>query len=509
MTTAIRPDADRMDRLARDYLALRPTDDDIGMDRSHLAPELTDFTRTGWAYHGVKNLNVLALSINRALGEVRLPAMPEVAVLQNIGFCNLRCPYCPTHGTDKAHAEFQSKAWTMSDERMREIGHDSFAYARQVSFSGAGENLLARNVEVAAELAHTYGCNMFLNTNGTVASKRRLRPLWGATHLRISLDGASPTVFEALRRGGNFREIMRNVRTITRAAELLPPSLRMQTAINFGICASNIREMPLMVDLAHTLGIRSIVAYAIETTRPDLLDEPCIRYRAWFDTYFTRMQARGAQLGIRIQMVAPPFEMAPGEPDRPMGDKLILPKLPDSYYEALPPFEQLVDFSGVEEEATALALDALEGGIERMDGPLNQVGSDAFERAADLKQSVLADLNRAYGSLTAAEHTLLSQFKDSTATVKDCSYLHRFLYYYPDGDTRPCCFEFVPSTGKLNGRTIKDIFNGSELSTLSRRFRSDDPDPSCAACPKWSHESARDLFPFDPARQQAKPIPPV
>lgn len=490
----------RLDRLVGEYLSLRPQD--VGVDRSRLDPSITDFTRTGWAYHAVKQLNVLALSINRALGEQRMPAMPEMVVLENTGFCNLRCPYCPTHGLDHKHAMFQSKEWTMADSLIAQIGHSSFAYARQISFSGAGENLLARNVEVAAELAHAYGCSIFINSNGTVVSKRRLRPLWGTTHMRLSIDGATPTIFEALRRGAKYQTVMRNIRTMIRAGELMPPSLRLQTAFNFGVCASNIREMPLMVDLAELLGVRTIVGFNIETERADLLDEPVTRYRARFGEYLKRMQERGRERGVRVVMISPPFQTKEGEPDLPLGNRLILPMLPESYYEKQPPLSELVDFEGLDEDAIDLAIDAVEAAIERMSGPLNRNAGEAHTKAQALHRELAQRLNKAYTELTPAEHTRLATLKDAVEPIKNCTYLHRYLYFLPDGMTRPCCFEFVPSVGQFGGRSVPDIFNGPELSTLVKRFHSDAPDPACAICPKWEMEPARDFFPFDPQRRE-------
>jgi len=507
MTTEDPASRARLDRLIGEYLALRPQD--VAIDRSRLDPSITDFTRTGWAYHNVKHLNVLALAINRALGEQRLPAMPEMVVLENTGFCNLRCPYCPTHGTDKAHATFQSKAWTMPDSRIAAIADASFPYARQISFSGAGENLLARNVEVAAELAHAYGCSIFINSNGTVVSKRRLRPLWGTTHMRFSLDGATPTIFEALRLGAKYRTVMRNIRTITRAGELMPPSLRLQTAINFGICASNIREMPLMVDLAEMIGVRTIVGFNIETVRPELLDEPCTRYRDRFGTSYKRMQERAAEKRIQVHLIPPPFETKEGEPDLPLGDRLILPPLPDSYYDQLPPLSELVDFSGVEEDAIDLAIDAVEAAIGRMHGPLNQNAGEAHAKAEALLQTLTHQLNKAYTELTPEEHTRLSMLKDSSEPVKNCMYLHRYLYFFPDGRTRPCCFEFAPFLGQFGDRPVHDIFNGPELSTMVKRFKTDAPDPACAICPKWEMEPARNFFPFDPLARDKQATPQI
>lgn len=496
--TAVRADTSRLERMARDYLALRPAN--LPFDRSVLEPSLTDFTRSGWAYYPVKDLNQLALAINRALGDVRMPAMPEVASIQSAAFCNLRCPYCPTHGTDEAHAIYQAKSWTMSDDLIRQIAHDSFPFARQISLSGAGENLLARNTEIAAELAHAYGCNLFINSNGTVISKRRLRHLWGATHLRMSLDGATPATFEALRRGADFGKVMRNVRVMTRAGELLPRSLRLQMAINFCFCASNLRDLPLMVDLARFLGIPHINGIAVETTTPSLLDEPYAQYPGAYRYHFDRMSERAAALGVRIAMPSP-ADVAPDPAQRPTGTRLALPYLDDAYYAGLPPIEVLVDLADLDEEALDLAEDALATALARMQGPLNQEAGEAVKRAEELRRRQMDELGRAYTSLTPAEHTRLGGLKDSDALVKDCSYLHRFLYYYPDGALRPCCFEFVPDVGNLKDGSIRELFNGPKLATLARRFVGDDPDPSCAACPKWSRVPEQAIFPLDPSRR--------
>lgn len=490
----VRADTSRLERMARDYEALRPTD--IPVDRSQFEPSLSDFTRSGWAYFPIKDMNQLALSINRALDDLRMPAMPEVAAVQSIGFCNLRCPYCPTHGADEAHAVFQSKDWTMPDDLIRRIAHESFPYARQVSLSGGGENLLARNNEVVAELAHAYGCNIFVNSNGTVISKRRMRPLWGITHLRVSLDGATPETFEAMRLGAKFGKVMRNVRIMTRASELLPRSLRLQTAINFALGATNLRDLPLMAELARLIGIPHIYGLGIETTRLSLADEVYGQYPGLYRAQLERMTALAAELGVQLAM--PPAEDVPADASqRPSGDRLVRPWLDDAYYASLPPLASLVDFADIDEEAVDLAEDALSAGLERMEGPLNHAAGEAIKRAEELKARQMESMSAAFGRLTPAEHAKLGSLKDSKNTAKYCPYLHRFLYYYTDGSLRPCCYEFVPAIGNMNDGKIADLFNGAVHATLSRRFATDDPDPSCAACPKWVRVPEHALFPFD------------
>jgi hypothetical protein len=317
----------------------------------------------------------------------------------------------------------------------------------------------------------------------------------------VSLDGATPATFEAIRLGAEFAPVIRNVRVMTRAGELLPRPLRLQMAINFGICASNLRDLPLMVDLARLIGIPRLYGFAIETVTPSLLDEPYEQYPGAYRYWLERMRERAEALGIRLVMPPARGDVAPDPNEAPAGSRVMLPRLPDSYYASLPPLESLVDFSDVEEEAADLALAALETALERMQGPLNQAAGEAMQRAKALRARQLEELNRAYAALTPAEHARLGQLKDSQALVKDCAYLHRFLYYYPDGQLRPCCYEFVPTIGNLNDASARTHFNGGPLRTLIRRFSTDDPDPSCAACPKWNRVPEQAIFPLDPARR--------
>jgi hypothetical protein len=323
-----------------------------------------------------------------------------------------------------------------------------------------------------------------------------LRPLWGITHLRVSLDGATPVTFEAHRLGAKFGKVMRNVRVMTRACEMLPRSLRLQMAINFAICASNLRDLPLMAELAALLGIPQIYGLAIETTRPELADEPYAQYPGLYRFQLERMTARAAELGIQIGMM-PPADIPADPNQRPAGERLVRPWLDDAYYASLPPLHTLVDFTDLDEEAAALAEDALTAALERMQGPLNQVAGEAVKRAEDLKARQTEDLSRAFATFTPAERAKLANLKDSQALTKHCPYLHRFLYYYPDGLLRPCCYEFVPDAGNLNEGRIVDLFSGEKLATLVRRFGSDTPDPSCAACPKWIQVPEHVHFPFD------------
>src|SRR5258708_10875244 len=152
MGTGVHAVGQRLFRLTSEYLASRPKETPVS--RVRLEPSLTDFTHSGWSYYPLKDLNSSALLLNRALGDMRFSAMPEAVSMDVIGFCNLRCPHCPSHGSEAAHAKFQSKVWTMSDDAIRSIAHGGFPYARTVSFSCTGDTMLSSHLTLAATLAH-------------------------------------------------------------------------------------------------------------------------------------------------------------------------------------------------------------------------------------------------------------------------------------------------------------------------------------------------------------------
>jgi pyruvate-formate lyase-activating enzyme len=484
---AIQPARSRLETLTREYALLRPMADERDLPQS-------DFSSAARTYEAMKRLNDTAVMTNRALGALRLRAMPQAVQLNNTAACNLRCPQCNTHGTDAAHAFNQSPAQTMSAAMIAEIAHATFPYARQVSLSGTGEGLLHRELDTIITLAHRYGVRILVNSNGTTAVKKRLRRLFGTAHLRISIDGATPATFEAIRRGASFAKVMRNVRVVTRANELLPPSLRLPIDFHFGICASNVRDMPLMVDLAAFLGVDGVIAFPILPHVKAYAEDGIDRCPAYYKYYFQQALQRVHGRSFTISYPEPAADVAADPTARPILATRFAPDLPDSYYTTLPPFEELIDLGSLEEAAGTLAEAALEAGIERLAGsPRAETATivgDVEARTLELKERLRAD----FASLTPAELERLGRMKDSERPMRLCHWLPAHLYFNPDGSVTPCCQKGMIDVGNVGTSSVPEIFNGSIFAELIRRFHSDDPLPACRECPLWETRAEREIF---------------
>lgn len=149
----------RIAELAAAYRAARGSGANTG--------PLADFPATGRAYRSLKDRNLAISGFNRVLGQMWAPNMPWQMQLNNIGFCNLRCPMCMTHGTDENHATYQQKSYTMARDAMRRITAEAFPHAIQCSTSGLGEGLLHRDLDAVIDHANQYGTRLFVNSNGT------------------------------------------------------------------------------------------------------------------------------------------------------------------------------------------------------------------------------------------------------------------------------------------------------------------------------------------------------
>src|SRR5688572_10206680 len=210
------PLSSRLAALTADYRAIKAA----AFAQAPVAPAGPfDHSAVGFAYHPLKRLNQTAAGVNRALKQARVPSWPLEIQLNNIGFCNLRCPQCPTHGTDERHAHYQSKAFTMSRAAIEDAARANFPYVWKVATSGLGEGLLHKDYDVIVAWAARYGVRVFTNSNGTTLIAKRLRGLFGISELRLSLDGATPASFEAIRRGARFGPVMRNALALKGANE--------------------------------------------------------------------------------------------------------------------------------------------------------------------------------------------------------------------------------------------------------------------------------------------------
>lgn len=457
-----------------------------------------DFSRVGRAYMTLKDTNRQASVFNKILGRNAFPSMPFAVQLDNIGFCNLRCPQCPTHGSDVDHAKYQSGAYTMSREMTDSLAKETFPYAVKCSTSGIGEGLLHRDIDAIIRHAGHYGVSLFINSNCTTLTTRSLPMIFGVTQLQLSIDGALQETFETIRKGARYAAMLQAGRTLTLTNELLPPALRLAIGINFSICASNVSEMPFMADLADFVGAGSLSCNKMEFDvnqsffKEEYLAEDYERYPSYFAYYRKEMAKRAGEIGLRVDC---PDAVDGVEPDRdggPVGGGVFVSARRND--ESVPDFSSFVDEAKAEEDAQGLAEAAISAAIARHSELDGRAFENAVSHAKRLGDEISEGFERNFGQLSNADRSLIESAAASETEILDCYFLHKALYFMANGETRPCCVGNMRTlAGDTRVQSVKEIYQNGALAQFNADFRAGNLVEDCRTCPVKEKRKMKDI----------------
>lgn len=482
-----------IETLADEYRAVREAMRAVSSVAIPQGPSL-DFSPLGFTYQPLKQRNHLAVLVNRALRRPLVPALPIEVQINNIGFCNLRCPHCPTHGTDAVHAIYQSKSHTMSRAAVDKIVQETFAHTKKVCTSGTGEGLLHKDLDAIVDGAARYGVQFFTNTNGTTLLPKLVGGLFGISELRLSIDGATPVAFEAVRRGAKYQKVMRNVLAVTLANGRLPPTLRLIPAVNFGICASNARDVPVMVDLCAFLGLSAIHAFRIVPLNPKYAEDDIEKYPAYYKHYYLQAMQRARARNLVVNLPAPDPNVTPDANAGPGDAGMIATGLDDSYYARLPSFEQLIDTTDIEADVQEMMRSALEAGIERHSAAKPSAVREAMDHAKELDAALMAEMQRGLGSLPPGDVARLRSMHSSDKPIADCFFVQAHLIYNGDGAVRPCCDTEIEPIGDTS-MSPRELLGGPRLQKLAGEFATGQLRPDCRRCSMSQVVPERAVFP--------------
>lgn len=125
-----------------------------------------------------------------------------------------------------------------------------------VDFTGGGEPLLQPKLEEWIADAKRAGCETGFLSNGLLLRKNRLQRILeaGIDWICISMDGASPEIYNKIRVGSDFERVCENV---ARIAELRSGEIP-RTSINFVLMEINFHQVEDILHLAARLGIDQV-----------------------------------------------------------------------------------------------------------------------------------------------------------------------------------------------------------------------------------------------------------
>ncbi|MFC2044914.1 radical SAM/SPASM domain-containing protein [Chloroflexota bacterium] len=154
--------------------------------------------------------------------------------------CNLSCRHCRGMVGDE-----------LSTERARKLITEIAELKPCWVIVEGGEPLLREDLFQLLDLMRQKGLEVHLITNGMLLNPGVLAALKRlGVKVMISIDGAIPQTYEAIRSGASFETVMEKARNCAREGIL--------EAINFTILKSNYTEIPAIFELATSIGVKSL-----------------------------------------------------------------------------------------------------------------------------------------------------------------------------------------------------------------------------------------------------------
>lgn len=223
-------------------------------------------------------------------------------------------------------------AGAMTESMFRQVV-DEVPTLRRLTLQGLGEPLLSPYLLGMLRYAKDRQVSVGFNSNATLLSPRRADELLdaGLDWLHVSLDGAGPATYEAIRDGASFRVVMDNLAGLVeakRAAGRDHPWIR----VVFVAMRRNVAELPALVRLLAGIGVDQLWVQNLSHTFSDA--DPAGQYqqireyaadqalwtgedRVAAEQAFA--EARQAASAYRIQVRLPRLTVAPAAAGRDGG----------------------------------------------------------------------------------------------------------------------------------------------------------------------------------------------
>lgn len=215
--------------------------------------------------------------------------------------CNLRCTMC--YFSDP---RFSKRAREDVDvEAFGRIARDVFPHCGLVSLSFGTEPLLHPRLPELLELVAAESVPWrYLITNAQLLDERQIEafvrvPLHGFS---VSIDAATASTYERIRRGGNWDRLLANLESL-QEAKRRARSEYPRITFNFVMMRSNVDELPELVRLAARLGVEGVAAMHLTPFEGlDLEDEQLDREPERSNAILRETRAEAARLGVPVSL---------------------------------------------------------------------------------------------------------------------------------------------------------------------------------------------------------------
>ncbi|HHT9105553.1 MAG TPA: radical SAM/SPASM domain-containing protein [Candidatus Wujingus californicus] len=225
---------------------------------------------------------------------LKLNSYPRRLVLELTNACNLNCIMCGRDGGDFKYNFLDIQCLYKLESILN--------YVEEVTLFGWGEPTIHPKFKDILEFLNKHTVKKYFVTNGTTLAKIKEYLFdYKVDIMAVSLDGATAKTNNMIRKNSNFNQIVSDLKSIVLQKK--------QEKINypyinfvFTLMKKNLRELPNMVNLAHSIGLEEVKAVYLTAFNEELKGEVLWGCVDEVRQVFLETIKRGDSLGVKIKL---------------------------------------------------------------------------------------------------------------------------------------------------------------------------------------------------------------
>lgn len=217
-------------------------------------------------------LKKLVKKILRIDKKIKILSQPEIAVIETTNHCNLNCPFCMVgvhkdliykHGSAAHNFMRRPQGYMSEDTFLRVLQQLEYFGIHSVYLHFQGEPFLNTLTPQFARILKNHNFEVGIFTNGLAFNDRNVLDLQEAEIdlIRFSIDGASQESYAQNRVGGEFKQVLDNLRKIA----VMHRGLKARVEWQFVVMRNNEHEVAEAKKIASEIGVTFILKKFRET----------------------------------------------------------------------------------------------------------------------------------------------------------------------------------------------------------------------------------------------------
>ena len=201
------------------------------------------------------------------------PEMPQIVRLELTNTCNLACPHCRHHSTEKRkpenYAEYYKSQVHMTEEQVAMIMDEVAPFKPSVTLNVANEPLIAKTFPFAVRKVKECGLAGTFNTNGLGLNQQIADLLVEVQYdsINVSVDALTPETLKKARGITRLDQLVANVELMIKTRGSKP---KPRIGVTFVITDYNDHELPGFLEFwKERVDVIRVTGY-IKDLRPDI-----------------------------------------------------------------------------------------------------------------------------------------------------------------------------------------------------------------------------------------------